>query len=163
MLLDIKKIFASYDAPVVRTQTLDLSGADFPGYTVKSPVGVRFTATLEGTAVRLAMSIRAVVQAQCARCLDDIERTYTFERVFFIREAEWASADAELPFKEDGRLDVDELAYEEIVLEVPSVLLCSENCLGLCPVCGHRKPCACRHETSDTTDERLAILKQLLK
>ena len=68
----------------------------------------------------------------------------------------------ELPLRPDGKLDVRELAYTELVLEVPTVLLCSDDCAGLCPVCGNRKPCSCRHETSGSVDERLSILKQLL-
>ena len=68
----------------------------------------------------------------------------------------------DLPLRPDGKLDVRELAYTELVLEVPTVLLCSDDCAGLCPVCGNRKPCSCRHETSGSVDERLSILKQLL-
>ena len=63
----------------------------------------------------------------------------------------------------EGRLDTKELLYTELVLHVPGVLLCSEDCAGLCPVCGCRKPCSCKHETSGgAVDERLAILQQLL-
>ena len=68
----------------------------------------------------------------------------------------------DIPLRPDGKLDVRELAYTELVLEVPTVLLCSDDCAGLCPVCGNRKPCSCRHETSGSVDERLSILKQLL-
>ena len=58
---------------------------------------------------------------------------------------------------------VRELRTPSLCLEVPTVLLCSDDCAGLCPVCGCRKPCSCRHETSGCpVDERLAILKQLL-
>ena len=32
MLLDIKKIFSTYDAPVKVSEELDLSKEDFPGY-----------------------------------------------------------------------------------------------------------------------------------
>ena len=45
----------------------------------------------------------------------------------------------ELPFDENGRLDVRELCYQELVMEVPTVLLCSDDCAGLCPICGRRK------------------------
>ena len=73
------------------------------------------------------------------------------------------ASDAELPFDERGRLDLKELCYQELVSEIPSVLLCSEDCKGLCPICGRRNPCACTQETNgDVVDERLAILKTLL-
>ncbi|MEG1873157.1 MAG: YceD family protein, partial [Ruthenibacterium sp.] len=114
---------------------------------------------------RLAVLITATVLAECARCLDPVERVFTAKRTFFIRDEEWAQDDPEgnnLPFTQDGKLDVKELAYTELVLEIPTVLLCSDDCAGLCPVCGHRQPCSCRCETNDTTDARLLILKQLL-
>ena len=62
----------------------------------------------------------------------------------------------------DGKLDIRDLAYTELVLEIPTVLLCSDDCAGLCPVCGNRKPCSCEHETNGQVDERLLILKKLL-
>ena len=61
----------------------------------------------------------------------------------------------------DGQPTTEELAREEILLEVPSVLLCSEDCLGLCPVCGQKRPCGCAPREAET-DPRLSVLKQLL-
>lgn len=162
MLLDLRKIFATYDAPVIRTLQLDLSGEDFPGYTVENPVAVEFTATLEGSVLSLAMVLQAKVLAECARCLDAIKRDFTVEKTYLIRDAEWKNSDAELSFTPDGKLDIRDLAYTELVLEIPTVLLCSDDCAGLCPVCGNRKPCSCEHETNGQADERLLILKKLL-
>ena len=48
MLLDLKRIFGAYDAPVTHQLSLDLSEADFPGYTVPEPVSAHVTATLCG-------------------------------------------------------------------------------------------------------------------
>ena len=48
MLLDIKKIFGTYDEPVTAALELDLSEEDFPGYTVPGTVEARITATLQG-------------------------------------------------------------------------------------------------------------------
>lgn len=162
MLLDIRRIFSNYDAPVRAHETLDLSGEDFPGYTVPDPVEVDFTAALEGRVLQLNIVIRARASFECARCLEPSQQDFCVDRTYPIREVELADADAELPFTPTGKLDTRELAYTELVLEIPSVLLCSENCAGLCPVCGCRKPCACAHETSDSADERLSILKELL-
>ena len=93
-----------------------------------------------------------------ALCMISVSYTH----LYCVREADLSDPDAELSFTPDGKLDVRELAYTELVLEVPTVLLCSDDCAGLCPVCGNRKPCSCRHETSGSVDERLSILKQLL-
>lgn len=163
MLFDLKRIFGAYDAPVTVRRTLDLSEEDFPGYAVLEPVRLALTATLRGRVLELAFTVEAKAAFECARCLAACERVFTVERVFSVREADWSDPDAELPFTPEGKLDLRELAYTELVLEIPSVLLCSDTCEGLCPVCGSRKPCSCRHETSGFADERLSVLKQLLE
>jgi uncharacterized protein len=56
-------------------------------------------------------------------------------------------------------LDVDEALREELLLGFPSRLLCSEDCLGLCPKCGRPKregDCGC---SDREIDPRLAVLK----
>ena len=61
MLLDIKKIFGTYDEPVTAALELDLSEEDFPGYTVPGTVEARITATLQGRMLEIALDITADV------------------------------------------------------------------------------------------------------
>lgn len=163
MLIDVKKIFDTYTEPVSVSVSADLSEDDFPGYTVPEPADVQIAMVLSAGLLELSIRVKAQVQYECARCLEECVRPFEVERVYTIREADLEDPDTELPFTPEGRLDVKELAYDELLLEIPTVLLCSDDCAGLCPVCGNRKPCSCRHETSDPVDERLSILKQLLK
>ena len=139
MLLDIKKIFGTYDEPVTAALELDLSEEDFPGYTVPGTVEARITATLQGRMLEIALDITADVAFACARCLEERTRRFHVIKTYCVREADLSDPDAELSFTPDGKLDVRELAYTELVLEVPTVLLCSDDCAGLCPVCGNRK------------------------
>ena len=37
---------------------------------------------------------------------------------------------------EDLRLDLDELMLSDILLSLPSKMLCRQDCAGLCPHCG---------------------------
>lgn len=112
--------------------------------------------------LEVALDITADVAFACARCLEERTRPVPCHKDILRARGGSERPDAELSFTPDGKLDVRELAYTELVLEVPTVLLCSDDCAGLCPVCGNRKPCSCRHETSGSVDERLSILKQLL-
>ncbi|MEG0179533.1 MAG: DUF177 domain-containing protein [Oscillospiraceae bacterium] len=161
MLLDIRKLFSSYNAPIKQNVVIDLQDEDFPGFWVKQPVSTELYLMLSGSAMQLIVSADAVVEAECARCLDKVERVFAVKREYTIKEEDSLSDDAELPFTPDGKLDVKELIYQEILLLVPTVLLCSDECQGLCPVCGKKKAegCTC---AVDTTDDRLSILKQLL-
>ena len=162
MILDIRRIFDNYDGPVHRTFTADFSGEDFPGYQVPEPVEGMVGAALEGRILVLTLKETAAVTAPCARCLDEVRQEFLIERTYDIREGDWLDEEAELPFTPEGRLDITELAREEILLEVPTVLLCSDDCLGLCPVCGKHRPCGCKPQQEDAVDPRLSVLKQLL-
>ncbi len=58
-----------------------------------------------------------------------------------------ASADDEDAYPmTDDTLDLEPLARDAILLELPLAPLCRDDCLGLCPVCGANRndePCAC--------------------
>lgn len=146
MLLDIKKIFGMYDEPVTAALESGFLRRRFPGYTVPGTAEARITATLQGRMFEIALDITADVASACARCLEERMRRFHVIKTYCVREADLSDPDAELRFTPDGKLDVREFAYTELVLEVPTVLLCSDDCAGLCPVCGNRKPCSCRYE-----------------
>ncbi len=162
MLLDIKRVLEAQNEPACARASFDLSGEDFPGYEVPRAVEAQITATPAGGAVDVSLSARAEVSFACARCLRECTRLFPVEAVYRVRREDFGDEFPELPITADGKLDVRELVYTELVLSIPSVLLCSEDCAGLCSVCGRRKPCSCRHETSGSPDPRLARLKELL-
>ena len=63
----------------------------------------------------------------------------------------------------DFTLELDEVVISDIILHYPQKSLCSEDCKGLCPVCGKNRnegDCGCEKQT---VDPRLEILKQLMK
>ena len=62
----------------------------------------------------------------------------------------------------DGMLDADDAVREALILSFPMRLLCSEDCPGLCPVCG--KPlregaCGCVTREVDPRWAPLAALR----
>ena len=157
MQFDLKKFFQTGRVPYHAELQLDLSDYDFPGDQITQPVTGTFDAALNG--------VNALAQAECARCLAPVEYPCSLEREWLVRESELSNEYQELPIDEAGKLSVKELACEELVMEIPTVLLCSADCQGLCHVCGKPKAagCTCCEGGSTTpVDERLAILKQLL-
>lgn len=149
-----------------RTQfSVTFSENDFDGFRVSQPVECLFTAepTMEGAAMTL--HVQAKVEGECARCLSPVTEAYDFVRDYQVRLRDVEDPDFELPIDAEGCLDLRELVYQELIFEVPRVLLCSPDCLGLCPICGKKKAdgCTCRPaEESAPVDARLSILKQLL-
>ena len=103
------------------------------GYSVNTPAVCDFTATLTEDGAELLLCVRAHIDAECARCLEPLTRDYDFTREYFVRDRDLEDPDFELPCNENGCLDLEELAYQELIFEVPAVLLCSADCQGLCP------------------------------
>ncbi len=143
----------------------DLLQADFTGFQLAAPAECDFSATPTDDGAALLLCVKAQIKAECARCLEPLRRDYAFQREYLVRQRDLEDPDFELPCSEKGSLDLEELVYQELIFEVPTVLLCSPDCQGLCPVCGKKKSagCTCRAEESAApADARLSILKQLL-
>ncbi|MBX7173542.1 MAG: DUF177 domain-containing protein [Pyrinomonadaceae bacterium] len=120
--------------------------------------------------VDVAGKIIAKVEMECSRCLTPVESTLEISfKVSYITEEHYTNEkDSELHGEEleisiyDGeKIDLTDLAREQILLNLPAQTFCSENCQGLCPKCGanlNQKTCDC--ETKEI-DPRWANLKNL--
>ena len=165
MQFDLLKFFRTATKPYLSEFAVDLSGQDFPGYQVPEPAKARFEARIEGDLLRMELSVGAEVTAECARCLEPVRELFSVEKTYALKERELTQEDNDLPIDLKGVLDLDELVYQELVLQLPTVLLCSPDCLGLCPVCGKKRGagCTCQEsQDSPPADPRLSILRQLL-
>lgn len=71
----------------------------------------------------------------CDRCLKEFEQeyNYSFEHIL-VRSLNTDSDDYVLCG--DNTLDLNELAVSDILLMLPTKILCREDCKGLCCVCG---------------------------
>ena len=158
---NIRMLFRLPHTKVEGNTEFDFTGRDFPGYTVEKPVLCNYTASEEAGAIRFFIRIDAKVSAVCARCVEPVESEECIEKEYRISEADLSEEFPELPFLPDGSLDLEEMVYGELIMEVPGALLCSSDCAGLCDQCG--KPVAeCDCEAEPEGDPRLQILKQLL-
>ena len=69
--------------------------------------------------------------------------------------------DVDLYPYENDEIDLEPLIREQTILAIPFAPLCTENCKGLCTVCGNNlntKECGCDRQV---VDPRLAALKNL--
>lgn len=65
------------------------------------------------------------------------------------------------PINDHHEVDLSEAVRQQIVLSLPMVTLCKEDCSGLCSQCGHDLnlgPCDCK----PAVDERFSVLNVLL-
>ncbi|WP_294806308.1 DUF177 domain-containing protein [uncultured Gemmiger sp.] len=165
MQFNLRSFLDSACKPYETEFAADMSGADFGAFTLNAPAQCTFTATPTEDGAALLLCVKADVRSECARCLEPLSRSYDFEREYFVRRRDLDDPDFELPCSEQGCLDLQELVFQELLFEVPPVLLCSADCQGLCPVCGKKKSAGCSCQTAEEAapvDARLSILKQLL-
>ena len=107
-------------------------------------------------------TLEADLHTVCDRCACEVVRHLTVPVVHtFVTEVQNEETDDYIILP-DMTLDLDALAGEDLVLELPSKVLCKEDCKGLCPQCGKNLndgPCDCK----EPVDPRLAGLLALLE
>jgi uncharacterized protein len=140
-------------------EPLLLGGASYQAL-VLGDVGVGVERLAGGFLVDVAF--RARIYGPCARCLEEATMEVETEQQEFVPTARDGWEESALSaFVEDLEVDVDGIVREALVLSLPSQVLCSETCAGLCPQCGqdlNRGSCEC--DTKET-DERWNKLKDL--
>jgi uncharacterized protein len=122
---------------------------------------VRVEAVLEamtGDAILATGTVTAEWEGECRRCLGPAAGIVVAD----VREMFDATGETEetYPWRGD-QVDLEPLARDAVMLELPLAPLCSEECAGLCEVCGaNRNDNDCGHRP-DTTDPRWAALDEL--
>ncbi len=119
----------------------ELGGREF-----KLPGGIDYDLVLTnaGEGVLASGMVRAHVVGTCDRCLEDAEFDIASEvDEYFLYEApseeELSDDEDEVDFSlvgDDNTIDLAAPIMAAIVMETPFVVLCSEDCKGLCPTCG---------------------------
>jgi len=135
------------------------------------PATVSGKVRLAGNEVFVNGHVETRAQVECDRCLQQVETDVNTDFALeYITGSEYESGRAaELTEAEmsvsvfDGQaIDVDEIVKEQILLAVPTRMLCRDDCKGICPECGadrNKGDCNC---TIDDTDPRWAALKNLI-
>lgn len=169
MIVDITKL----EKPVLNfdfslsPETIDLesenakliSAVEVKGKLAKSIV----TVTVEG-------EISGVAEMECTRCLQTVEHKLhipfntefvTAENYTAAKEAELQEQDLDTAVYEGDKIDLTELVREQILLNLPEQVFCTENCRGLCEKCGANRnliDCNCIEKE---IDPRWSALKNL--
>jgi uncharacterized protein len=102
--------------------------------------------------------IRVPWEGECRRCLRTVQNLLETP-VFEVFEDE--PVEGETSKLEIDRIDLEPLVRETVLLELPMVPLCRDDCAGLCPECGaDRNEGDCGHAV-EVRDERWAALDVL--
>ena len=115
------------------------------------PVSFSGTYMLADETVIVRGIARAVIQSPCARCLKPTETNIEaeFDEAFIRDTGEEREADDDQYMYSGHVLELDEAVRTALLLEMPSRVLCKEDCLGLCDQCGadlNINACSCQKD-----------------
>jgi uncharacterized protein len=123
-----------------------------------------------GGEVRIQGRYTVELTAPCDRCLVSARHPLDAGFDLFYRpaatiardeEIEIDEGETEIGFYDGGGLELEDILREQILLALPMQRVCSEDCKGICPVCGkNRNQSACDCSTSKV-DDRWGALRKL--
>ena len=123
---------------------------------------LRLESVMEG--VLVTGELEAPVVGSCARCLEPIEDTVRLgvQELFAYSGSttQATSEEDEVRRIEGDFLDLEPLARDTVVLNLPLAPVCTEDCAGLCVDCGLRLDDLPADHTHEVADPRWAALAQ---
>lgn len=153
---------------------LDLKQGSYP-VSQKSPFILTVSNAKGKLHIKGDTEIRLMIP--CDRCLDEVEHTFPVhvdcrvnsdkesDGIGDVSEADISNSDNDddYSFMDGCILDVDKLVRDEIVVALPTKVLCSEDCKGLCSVCGtnlNHGSCTCDRSVGDP---RMAAIQDIFR
>lgn len=163
---------------------IDLASYELGGRSFSLPHGADYDLVLTnaGEGILASGLLRAHVEGTCDRCLEPASFEVSSEvNEYYLFEApseapfddtdgafddDYAEDDDDFSLVEDDVVDLTPALMAALIMETPFVVLCREDCLGLCPTCGanlNEGPCDCaaHAEEAKMAASPFAVLKQL--
>jgi uncharacterized protein len=141
------------------------------GFNLQGPVHADLFIRRRGKDILAQIKVKARLELACHRCLARVERDVDSEaEITFVPhpkveegvEMELAEQDLGVEFYDGEALNLGEVVLEQLAVEIPVRVLCSEACRGICPRCGAQLNTeACRCCEGGPKDPRFAELTKL--
>lgn len=161
--------------PLRWTERIDLTDQELgPGEGVEvGPVECTGNLSFSAPDFLLHAHLRYSQSVACDRCLKPVPSEVESDLDLVVSErrrgAQSDSGERELEESDlgwievsGGQLETRPLVVEQVALNVPTKLLCREDCRGLCPTCGrdlNEESCACAEARVDPRWSALGALK----
>lgn len=119
------------------------------GYTFAAPVAVSGEFYNRAGIVTLKYTVSCTLDVVCDRCLTELKRDYSYDfshTVVPSLQSEGDIYDTYLVAQHDS-IDMNETAISDLLLMLPTKMLCRQDCKGLCDICGcnlNERTCNCR-------------------
>lgn len=120
--------------------------------------------------IRIQGRFTVEMTAECDRCLGrarfplDARFDLFYRPMSYIareEEIEIDEGEAEMGFYQGEGLELEDVLREQVLLALPMQRICSDDCKGICPVCGQNRnesACSCK---LDSANDRWGALRKL--
>ena len=170
MLINLSELFPVEGKSNTYTVSLEMTHFKGPdgSYKVVEKESVTLVITNQGERV-LTVTGKAVLSLEmpCARCLEPVLVPFELEidQELDMNQTKEDRIEAlDEQFYINGyNLDVDQLVGNELTLNLPMRVLCSDNCKGICNRCGtnlNRGTCDCDNRS---LDPRMSVIQDIFK
>ena len=108
-------------------------------------ISVYGTLELHTDDVYVDLTVECAIVGECARCLD--KAIYNFKESSEIKFVRFDAGEFDYVYK-SGVIDLTDAVNDVILTNLPTQILCSENCKGLCTTCGcnlNKENCECEN------------------
>ena len=122
--------------------------------------------------VYLEGKVKTELALICSRCLDPLVHVVDSNlKAHFVPlkldpssegEVKLSTSDVDMEVYEDHQINLTQSVLDGILLAVPVICLCRDDCRGICPQCGKKlNQGSCKCVVESLTDPRLEVLKKL--
>jgi uncharacterized protein len=142
----------------VRIEPLELAGETYSADDGRASVRLDVSRMTSGYALRLRYATH--LRGPCMRCLERADRAFEVDA----REVDHPGGGDELssPYVEGDELDVQAWARDALALALPTKITCTDECRGLCAICGQNlNEADPEHRHEQAPDPRWAKLGEL--
>lgn len=123
--------------------------AGIKGCCFSSPVSVKGRIFNRAGVVYLKYTLDAAMLVACDRCLKELIKNYHFDCQHIVVPSVSGDND-EYIVAEGESIELNDIAVNDLLLQLPTKNLCKDDCKGLCMVCGcDLNESVCEHQTSE--------------
>ena len=162
MKVDLSSVIKVTGAEVKLSSTVGFGDAEFLGETYRfiEPLKVEGRVYNNGQSLTLEANVSGRMVTECARCLDEVEADVEFSvHELLSQREEGADEDEDIILFDGYEIELDDIIADHFLMNISGRYLCSDDCKGLCPVCGqnlNHGECDCDNEYIDPRWQALA-------
>lgn len=164
MFIELEGLFAGSVDSVSIDHFIDLSAVEHNGtFPFKTPVHVVGEIFNHAGLVEIDADACFSYTAMCDRCCEPSSVDYEIPVCHELVSSLENEDDDEYILVPDMKLNIDELVTEDILLDLPAVHLCSDDCKGLCPQCGvnlNKTSCECTKPVDPRLEALLSFMDE---